>query len=46
LVCWGSLHPAARVHTYGVWDAMVEELLNALPACRNCGCVRADGSFA
>lgn len=45
LVGIGSRHHDAFLATSQAWDVVLETILEALPPCRKCGCVNADGSF-
>lgn len=42
LVGFGSKHPEPIMHTCAAWDVAMEVLLDALPACRACGCAIVD----
>lgn len=46
LVGWGSRHPDPRLHTSRAWELFLDALVDALPPCRNCGCVSELGNFA
>jgi hypothetical protein len=45
LVGWGSRHRDPLMRTCQAWEVVLEMILEALPPCRSCGCVYADGSF-
>ena len=41
LVGFGSRHRNSFLSTSQAWDVAVQTILEALPPCRNCGCVNA-----
>lgn len=40
---WGSRHTGSFLQTQEAWDVARDTILQALPPCRNCGCLDAHG---
>jgi hypothetical protein len=45
LVGFGSRHRDSFLATSQAYDVVLETILEALPPCRNCGCVNENGDF-
>jgi hypothetical protein len=45
LVGWGSKRPGSILATEQAYYKAIITIENALPSCRNCGCIREDGSI-